>query len=565
MLITKEQDEKKVRKIFHKVAKAISKQTDKYKLLYVGCAKWTNEPTYREELVNGLYILGEQNSNKPILVTKIDMFDADNNMNEYVMNEYLTHTNISCEPTSRELLLCVDEKAYRVVLTGQRFCNPLTSYHVLEGVDNETRTLVKANLISQNFDDAYSTPYMMSNSSKDRMMEHDITRRNSTIEMLTNTPGWQLSNCDSGKLMTLTETLRNLDKEHLIAKKRGDTTYQKVSKEYYRKFREEFSDYYPAYTKEMVDKLNIEIPKEQYDIGIYGLGSAGTAILDQVCRSNWIKTIYMCDFDDVEAKNINNQWYTREDAGLEKTYASYNKIRNFNRTIGDNRIEFTIKYDSKKFEETDYKNKVFKYVVSGFDSIKVRQAFFKEIKSGNIEAQYLIDCRYLDLAGSVYIIDTSNKKEMDFYEANLNADAELLNASAEEEKEKPREMMSIEDLKTWLDNKETFVTKCGRIKEKYFNGDVLCDGACGSCECMENFYKAYQEQYPIRGIDFDEEEPQERENTCVKFNYIDIYKYVGAIVFGAMRRIQNNLTKPFTLIEAQTDVNGLPGYMLVKE
>ena len=565
MLITKEQDEKKVRKIFHKVAKAISKQTDKYKLLYIGCAKWTNEPTYREELVNGLYILGEQSSNKPILVTKIDMFDADNNMNEYVMNEYLTHTNISSEPTTKELLLCINGKAYRIVLTGQRFCNPLTSYHVLEGVDDDTRTLVKANLISQNFDDAYSTPCMMSNSSKDRMMERDITRRNSTIEMLTNTPGWELSNYDASKLMTLTETLRNLDKESIMAKKKEDTTYKKIPKAYYREFREAFSDYYPAYTKEMVDKLNIEIPKEQYDIGIYGLGSAGTAILDQVCRSNWIKTIYLCDFDNVEAKNINNQWYTKEDAGLEKTYASYNKIRNFNRTIGDNRIEFTIKYDSKKFEETDYKNKVFKYVVSGFDSIKVRQAFFKEIKSGNIETQYLIDCRYLDLAGSVYIVDTSNKEEMNFYEANLNADAELLNEKEENEKEKTKKIKSIEELKDWLKNRRAFIDNCGFIKRNYFQGDVECGGTCGDEECIKCYYEAYKKYYPVKGIDFDEEEPLERENTCVKFNYIDIYKYVGAIVFGAMRRIQNNLTKPFTLIEAQTDVNGLPGYMLVKE
>ena len=84
--------------------------------------------------------------------------------------------------------------------------------------------------------------------------------------------------------------------------------------------------------------------------------------------------------------------------------------------------------------------------------------------------------------------------------------------------------------------------------------------SCGSGECKEHLYNEY-----LKAFENNPNCLSEEENTCLKQNLIDIYKYVGTIVMGAIRCIEHNEPKPFTHIEAETNVNGLPAYMIVKE
>ena len=546
---------KEVYKMFFKVMKALNEQQEKYKMIYIGNAKWTNARTDIEEKINGLYALGFESSCRPRLINSIEL-KTNQNTNIYSAFNRLNHTNICADIEDIEFYLVIDNKAYQVRICYQEFCNPITAYDVwntpTKEKEKEIVGLLKANLLTQNFDDSFSSISSVKNTEEDILIDNMMTRFDSPIELLLGKRIYKLN--DEEKTEKLIR-INGIKDEQIWAKYKQNNQYCIVSKKVYRENKEQFSDYFPTFDKKTIEKMNIEIPKQKFDLGVYGLGSAGTAILDQICRSNWINSIYLCDFDTVEAKNINNQWYTNEDIEDSKTFASANKIKKFTRSINNNYIDFNINSDKCKFEETDYAHKQFTYVISGFDSIKIRQNFFKEIKSGNLETKYLIDCRYLDLASSVYIIDTSNKEQMDFYETNLNADAELL------EKENKKETMTKDEFIKWLEEKEVFTKDCGEFRSKYFK-DVHIDCSSCSChthDCADIYYEKYLEKC-LNGT-FNKEET----NTCIKFNYIDIYKYVGAIVFGAIRKLQNGLQKPFTYLEAQTDVKGLPNYMVIKE
>lgn len=544
---------KRADKMLWKIKKAIDAQTEKYKLIRVGTAKWTNEITKLEDKVDHIYILGFESSWKPMLITKAYVKDI-NGTNSYEINKYFVHTNVSSEVEEKELLLMIDNKATICTLYGQNFCNPLSADHVLTMPEEETRGLIKANLLSQNFDDAYTSIRYVTNNDDDVILDSGLTRQSSIIELMLNTPGYNFD-YKKDEINEKVEKLKNMDNESIYAKRKDAECYAMTNKSHYRRFREQYSDYYPAFTKEYIQNLELEEITENFDIGVYGLGSAGSAILDQLTRSNYIKDIYLCDFDRVEYKNINNQWYTNEYIDNTKTESSRRIIRTRQREIGNTSVYYNVKSDCKKFQETNYKSKKFKYVVSGFDSIKVRQDFFNEIKKGNIKADFLIDCRYLDLAGSVYVIDTSDKKQMEFYEANLNEDAELLR------KQKEKDIMTEEEFYEWLETTE-YTSNCSTVKDHCFLNRPDCNNAdcnCGNDACKKCFYEAYLKD----GLDSPIKKQQT--NTCIKQNYIDIYKYVGAIVFGAIRKIQQGATKPFTLLEAQTDVNGLPNYMIVKE
>lgn len=548
-------DRKIVRKIYHKVKKAIDEQYKSHKLVYVGTAKWTNALTKQEEKVSGIYILGFESSWKPVIINRITLRDNEDTT-EYVMNDWLCHTNICDEESSYRMLLMIDGKAYEATLYGQNFCNPLTADHVFNGDEEDTKGMIRVNLISQNFNDPYCTPRSVQNSEFDKILEYDITRNNSPIEMLTGYPAYRLNQLEQTELNEMFRRLLEINEKEIYTKPKYENAYVKIDKNEYRRNRDKYSNYYPAYNYNQIQALGLELPKENYDIGMFGLGSAGTAILDQLCRSNWIKKVYLCDFDTVENKNLINQWYTNNDITDNKAYACAKKLQSMARTINNIATSFEYKVDQMRFEDTKYKERKFKYVVSGFDSIAARELLFNEVKNNELETQYLIDCRYLDLAGSVYIIDTSDKDQMDFYEQNLLADKELLEQKLEKAK------MNKDQFHEWFRKmKEEY--SCGYLIREYFRDQQdeitnnCCNHSCRELDCEEEFYKAYLESYPNKKI--------HSENTCVKQNYIDIYKYIGAIVFGTIRKIEDEQPKPFTLLEAQTDVKGLPNYMIVKE
>lgn len=459
--------------ILWKLKKELDREDLEYRIVFIGNGLWANKNTRETELVNNIWILGYNSSDKPIFIKQVRIEEKD--ISTVIEFKDLKHTNISAGYSDVKFELGNKE----ITITGQKFCNPYTAYQVLNEKDEKiTKGIIKTNLLSQNFDDAYCEVHSCKNA------DNDVFITDKSVSPI------ELINANSYKeIKDQLEDIKNIEKENIYAKYKGDNYYTLISKRNYRKNRELFSDYYPAFDKKYIDSLNIEIPKDKYDIGVYGVGSAGTAILDSLCRSEWTKNIYLCDYDYVEEKNLINQWYDKNNINEYKVLSCSGIIRSLSRK----NINFKIDYDIKTFQNTNYTKKKFKYIVSGFDSIETRLEFFEKVKSGEIETDYLIDCRYLDLGSSVYFIDVNDKEQMKLYEENLMSDLELLKKEEENENE------------------------------------------------------------------------EQEISSCYKLNYIDIYKYVGTLIFGAIRRIENDNNKPFTWLEANTDVKGLPTHMLIKE
>ena len=565
-------DKKEVRKIFNAIVKCLKdgkNSSAEARLIKVGKARWTNGLTKRPQTVGDIYILGFRSADRPLIINNLSIYSDDKN-DTYKINDRFSHVNVASFRTNHSYHLVGDGKIlpsdFNIRFEGQEFCNPITALHILETEEKDISTLLKVTLSSQNYDDAYSSYESVANGSLDlavscRSCGRYLLKGNaSPIELILGTSGSALTNLDTFDLNRRLRDLVSLKKDEVWAKEKTEKYYTKLKKADLRKLKELYSDYYPAFDYKAIQKMKIEIPKDKYDLGVYGLGSAGTAILDQVCRSNWIKNIYMCDFDSVEPKNMINQWYDKYDVGNSKTSASSERIKKLSRPeLSVIPTNFNVVYDTCSFQNTNLKNKSFKYIISGFDSIEARMEFLNAILDGKIEAKYLIDCRYLDLACSIYMIDLENTEEVEFYKANLEADAELIKIRNEKEK------LTKEEFKDWYKRKGYFTHDCrfcrrgilkdvegGECKPHFTNS-----GTCGSDECVDYLYNLYLSSCPNSKI-------SRTDASCVKYNYIDIYKYVGAIVFGAFRNIENKNEKPFALVEAETDVKGLPSCMVVR-
>lgn len=567
-------DKREVRKIFSAIIKCLKDEKNSSanaRLIKVGTAKWTNGLTKKPQSVEDVYILGFKSSDRPLVINNLSIFSSDIN-DKFIINDRFSHVNMSDFIGNRSYDLIGDGKIlpskFTVQFEGQEFCNPITALHILETEEKDISTLLKVTLSSQNYDNAYSGYKSVLNKQADYAVTCSVCGRfllkdnASPIEMILGITGSNLTRLETNNLNKRLRELVNLEKDEVWAKKKDETKYKKIKKSSLRKSKELYSEYYPAFDYKAIKAMDIEIPRDKYDLGVYGLGSAGTAILDQVCRSNWIKNIYLCDFDIVEGKNMINQWYDRNKIGCSKISASTDLIYSLNRPSSDRLIgtDFFVETDTKKFQDTELETKSFKYVVSGFDSITARQDFLNSILDGKIEAKYLIDCRYLDLACSIYMIDLENSEEIEFYKANLEADAELIKMRNE------KEMLTKEEFKDWYNRKGYFRRDCktcrmGILKEVDAGGmckpRVTNNVNCGSDECVDFLYNLYLASCPNPYI-------SRADASCVKYNYIDIYKYVGAIVFGAFRNIENKNEKPFALVEAETDVKGLPSCMVVR-
>lgn len=567
-------DKIEVRKIFDAIIKCLKDEKNSSanaRLIKVGTAKWTNGLTKRPQSVEDVYILGFKSSDRPLVINNLSIFSSDID-DKFIINDIFSHVNMSVFRGNHYYDLIGDGKIlpskFTVHFEGQEFCNPITALHVLETNEKDISTLLKVTLSSQNFDDAYSPYQSVLNKQADYAVTCSVCGRfllkdnASPIEMILGTTGSNLTRLETSNLNKRLRELVNLEKNEVWAKKKDENKYKKIKKSSLRKSRELYSDYYPAFDYKAIQQMEIEIPKDKYDLGVYGLGSAGTAILDQVCRSNWIKNIYLCDFDRVEGKNMINQWYDRNKIGFSKISASTDLIYSLNRPSSDGLIgtDFFVETDTKKFQDTELETKSFKYVVSGFDSIEARMEFLNAILDGKIEAKYLIDCRYLDLACSIYMIDLENLEEVEFYKANLEADAELIKIRNEKEK------LTREEFADWYNRKGYFQLGCMDCRKNILKEETIfpnCEPrflgscSCRSSMCVDYLYGLYLKSCPNPQI-------SRTDASCVKYNYIDIYKYVGAIVFGALRKIENENEKPFALVEAETDVKGLPNCMVVR-
>ena len=230
-----------------------------------------------------------------------------------------------------------------------------------------------------------------------------------------------------------------------------------------------------------------------------------------------------------------------------------------------------------KFEDAPLQHYSAKYAVAGFDTIKTRLAFLEDIMNGRIEARYLIDTRYDDLTASIYFIDTKDEDQVRRYKAGLDADYEAFLAREEVRKERENIQNFDQFWAYFTNNDPENFNDCdekhlaiGAYTQDDINAGAECtycplsdsieECHCGTETCkahmMEVYERCKEKCKDIRRIDI-----PAAESSCLRQNFIDIYKYASTFVFAAIREIEAGNPKPFTHVEAQTDK--FPSHMVV--
>lgn len=240
------------------------------------------------------------------------------------------------------------------------------------------------------------------------------------IELITGT-----ININSG-LTSMAEFKQHIQEEGYYIKLKKETQYRFVKE---LPPAEEISSYYPVFTTEELRKIVGELPREHFDVGVFGCGSANSGIIYQLARCNMFNKFLLLDFDSVELKNIRNQVYTNNSLGSRKTYSMGNYILSTDTTSSKTRIVRRIddRVENKKFATLE-----FDYLLVGFDNIEAREVVLNKIKSGEIKTKYLVDTRYQGLTSSLYFIDVSKSEQLKFYEEQLLEDKKLLANKTEE-------------------------------------------------------------------------------------------------------------------------------------
>lgn len=534
-----------------------SKSNGAYQVIKIDEVEWSNIITYEPDKVSPMYILGYESSDKPKIIIKI----VDHNGKQYELSEGYNHINIQAVSSNNYTRIIVDGKEF--VCYYQCFCNPISAEYVRTNPYEVVRGLLIANLMGQNLDDRWTTIYSVINDGIDQVVQTsygDLKPSASILEFISGVPTNYINGCSEQTQIDIMrkfkERVESLEEDEVFAKLRKSNNYSIIKKkDINRTLGNLVSDIYPIIGHEELEQFNIEIPKTQCDIGCFGLGSAGTAVLDQVARMSYFKNYFLLDFDRVEEKNLNNQWYTRHQIGGNKIGGSKDNLLSINRQL-------QVDYESCKFQGSKkieyYK---FKYVISGFDSICARQDFIKYLEEKKILSDYLIDLRYKDLECSLYFIDLKDEAQVTYYKNMLNNDAQAF--------EGIENRILIKNVKQFLefwDDNGFFNKGCKEAQREYLGSCGTCPSdntryqhSCSSSRCQQYLIDRYTEA----GSPTIEKIESKEENTCVKLNYMDIYKFTGAIVFSAIREIENGRPKPFTHIDAQTE--GIPSLVTMKE
>ncbi len=498
---------------------------DILRIVHIDKTNWTNVITKRRQTVRDLFFLGyKNNSCNPICLNEITYKDK-----TYKLHGFLSHVNLSKIESGY-----INVKTGEVKVSYQNFCNPVTSHHVYTNPNIDK--ILKGQLMGQNSDSPYQHVDNVINEGYDYAIRRSdgkwLTCRTSPVELITRqTPENILNVIGDCKFPS--------NKNELAVKYKNDNKYRIVSKSIYESEKNEISDYYPVITYEDCKDLLNNIPKQDVDFTVIGLGSAGTGILDQVARSKYFNSYLLIDFDTVEPKNLRNQWYTSGKINRSKIEASSDIMYAINKNT-------KIICKNKCFQDSNLNYYKSKYVVSGFDNLDCRMELLEK-SLRDFEVRYLIDLRYLDYSCSIYFIDLANKCQVKYYRNLLEADIEAF-------QDKVKYVKTREELDSYWESKGYYHNHCKEACIRFFGSRD-----CPICACRNNDCKSYLWQ------EFEKHQPKielEEESSCVRENFIDIYKYSSSFVFSAIREIENGNNKPFTHIEAQTEV--IPSHIIVK-
>lgn len=487
--------------------------------------------------------------------------------NRWRFNQYYSHTNIDSTEDCYNVVVSKDEKnniTHYICLYYQAVCSPINSFHFFNKKEDELLLILKGQFMGQNGNSPFQRVRYVNNCIKDCAVTDEtdnVLKRNKPIlQLLTRYSDYYLRHNTEYVAKNLREQKLPTSDKQIMVKPKTQNRYVCIDRDKIDQY--DISEYYPIITFEQLQDMQKDILAIEIDMACLGLGSAGSGILDQVGRSIMINSYLLCDYDIVEEKNLRNQFYTTDDLRNNKTRSAKNKLAHMRpgyRVDSQSKIIIS----NSKFQQANLPYYAFKYVVSGFDSIDARMKLLQYIKEGKCKTKYLIDTRYDDLTASVLFIDVENAEQMAYYEKGLAQCKEHF-----DEVQKAQTIQTFEEFIKELEKQDIFTRKCYETRLRILEEEVdlacdICNNSkqgCKSDECLKYWKEVFDKHLPkIQRIY--RKEPEE--SSCVKHNFIDIYKYASAFVFAAIREIENGEAKPFTHIECSTDV--IPKSMILKK
>lgn len=473
----------------------------------------------------------------------------------------------------------VYEKGDKIRIKTSHFCNPVYQSELYSDPELYAQ-MIAMQLEEPNPSNAYGTSTNMvenfvSPLGEDRVIK--CSRCGSIIKNSSSDLSKVISVCDTclgQDLSNLTNTLSNVQSTGYYAKRKNTGGYRHLKNKPRKP--ESYSEYYPIINANSFDNLDDFIPVKDFDVLLLGCGSAGTSIVEQLARTKMAKSYKLIDFDTVEAKNLRNQAYTKEDIGLAKVHALNNKLKTYTNE------NLNIEINNSKFQDVNLRYYKFKYAVLAFDSIDTRIEAFNNIKEGKIKAEYIIDTRYKDLDCSIYFIDTQDENQMRYYEMSLLSDK----AELDKVKARIKEQVIAEDkvnpqwtksrIRAYWDKNNGFTSNCGVCKIRIGIGSAICSSSCGSNACVESLYNLIKNNTEdiaqpmaidpsLANIALTQSDINDlvSDNSCYHYNIIDIYKFSSSFITCAIRNIYGDKPKGFTHVETTT--NGLPKSLVIME
>lgn len=548
-----------------------------WKHILIDHTTWYNQITRcKHDIYNMPIIATGNNSSRPKAICEIkkeirsDETSPWMSGETYIYNKDYVHINICIyrpgdSESGRLNLLDSENKNIRYVISYICICNPITQAHFYSAKSlEELKLIFTGQLMGQNTNSPFRTVHSVAGTYEDKCLYTTtgsifIKRSAPIIQLLT-----KASIHDLQKKEFLIKQMQELKlpKENEVACKLiNENRYIIVKKENLDNFKEtkSLSAYYPVITYEMCKDLLENIPRMDIDFGCFGLGSAGTGVLDLLSRSTFFSTYLLADFDYVESKNLRNQWYVRNDVGNYKTIASEAKLKARKESMAALN-NFTVMSFKTKFQNVPLQNFNFKYAFSAFDSIEARLDFVKTLHDQKISVQYLIDTRYDDLTASVFVVDMNNQEQVDYYLNGLIEDKKAF-----DNKEEDFLVKTSDDFIQYLDENNCFTDRCSAIqrdiKRKLETSEDIfpCPSNCSNEKCIAMFKEAFDKYIKDKLRLYKKKE----ESSCVRQNFMDIYHVASAFVFDAIRQIESKEEKPFTHVDVTTDP--LPKSLLIRK
>lgn len=517
--------------------------------------------TKRKETIPDLVFIGTKTAHKSELVTNIQILGDD--VVSYQILKDLDHANISNGDDIRAMDLPRDNKVSNFVsnartirITTKYFCSPIHGYDVYTNPQNVDK-FIRGFISKSNVSDGYRSP--------------------NTVNMVTMETVIRCSNCGTyikvgNKLNFLNyatrlcpnciqkaqpndlATAKNIQKELLDdptkrfvrTKTSGGWQYKILTQNELRNFAEQgkLTTYYPSYCSKDVED-EIKIPMGEKDVLLCGAGSANSTLAFGLSRLTYLEKYSIVDFDKIEKHNLSNQFYDSYDVGYYKTTKLAEKINRMH-PLSPKVVE-TFSTDISLFCKTMPPTN-YKYVILGFDNLEARKFVVDHIKTAQLDCKYLIDLRYDGQTSSLFIVDTSNEKELEYYKAILEE-----SIKAFEDRKQLRPLTTDERVAIMNRAFSSCRNEVGKYKQYSMLSDTeppangycrLCDYMRGSkCICAGDTCRSIWQQF------LDSVQTPQEENSCTHKNNIGIYLYTNTFVINAIKSIEEDNKKPFTHVE----------------